>query len=99
MCYLELFELLQDHVVGHVVEEAIRGSQDDVTQLDVEGGAVSGLRAGQENTQDRTVSVDQLEGTRKLLPDRVIVLLTNRNRIRRKQVKSDCAPEGQLMAG
>lgn len=50
MCYLELFELLQDHVVGHVVEEAIRGGQDDVTQLDIEGGAISGLRAGEENT-------------------------------------------------
>ncbi|CAB1332835.1 unnamed protein product [Coregonus sp. 'balchen'] len=41
---------MTDHVVGHVVEEAIRGGQDDVTQLDVEGGAVSGLRAGEENT-------------------------------------------------
>lgn len=47
MTHLQLFELLQDHVVGHVVKEAISGSEDDVTQLHVKGGTVGGIRAAQ----------------------------------------------------
>lgn len=43
--YLQLLQLLQDHVVRHVVEEAVGGGEDDVTQLDVEGGAVGRVRA------------------------------------------------------
>lgn len=46
--YLELFQLLQDHVVWHVVEEPISGSEDDVAQLDIEGGAIG--RVGAEGT-------------------------------------------------
>lgn len=32
---LELLELLQDHVVRHVVKKAVRSGEDDVTKLDV----------------------------------------------------------------
>lgn len=45
MTYLELLQLLQDHVVRHVVEEPVGGREDDVTQLDVEGRAVCCIRA------------------------------------------------------
>lgn len=44
--HLEFFELLQNHVVWHVVKEAIARRKDDVTELHVEGGAVSSFRAG-----------------------------------------------------
>lgn len=44
--HLQLFQLLQDHVVRHVVKQPICGSQDDVPKLDIEGGAVSSLGAG-----------------------------------------------------
>lgn len=40
MTYLEFLQLLQDHVVRHVVEEAVGGGEDNVAQLDVEGRAV-----------------------------------------------------------
>lgn len=43
--HLELLQLLQDHVVRHVVEQPVSGGQDDVTQLDVEGRAVCRIRA------------------------------------------------------
>lgn len=43
--HLELLQLLQDHVVRHVVEEPVSGGQDDVTQLDVEGRAICRVRA------------------------------------------------------
>lgn len=43
--HLEFFELLKDHVVRHVVKEAIARRKDDVTELHVEGGAVSGFGA------------------------------------------------------
>lgn len=46
--YLELFQLLQDHVVRHVVEEPVSGGEDDVAQLDIEGGAIG--RVGAEGT-------------------------------------------------
>lgn len=42
---LEFFQLLEDHVVRHVVEESVCGRQDDVSQLDIKGGAVSSIRA------------------------------------------------------
>lgn len=48
---LELFELLQDHVVRHVVEEPIGGGEDDVTQLDIEGRAVCSVRAEGTDTE------------------------------------------------
>lgn len=38
--HLEFFELLKDHVVGHVVKEAVACRQDDVAELHVKGGAV-----------------------------------------------------------
>lgn len=41
--HLELLELLKNHVVGHVVKEAVRGGEDDVAELHVKGGAVSGF--------------------------------------------------------
>lgn len=44
--YLQFLQLLEDHVVGHVVEEPVRGRQDDVSQLNVERGAVGSIRAG-----------------------------------------------------
>ena len=50
--HLELLEFLQDHVVWHVVKEAVCGREDDVTQLDVEGRAVCSLRTV-EKTQSR----------------------------------------------
>lgn len=40
MTYLEFLQLLQDHVVRHVVEEPVGGGEDDVAKLDVEGRAV-----------------------------------------------------------
>ena len=43
--YLELLELLQDHVVGHVVEQPIGCGEDDVAELYVKGGAVCFVRA------------------------------------------------------
>ena len=43
--HLELLQLLQDHVVRHVVEEPIGGGEDDVPNLDIEGGAVCSVRA------------------------------------------------------
>lgn len=58
--HLEFFELLQDHVVGHVVKEAVARCQDDVAELHVEGGAVSRFGAevcragGHTNTHIRT---------------------------------------------
>lgn len=54
MTYFELLQLLQDHVVRHVVEEPIGGCKDDVTQLDVEGRAVCGIRAA--DTHKHTVN-------------------------------------------
>lgn len=42
--HLEFFELLKNHVVWHVVKEAVACRQDDVTELHVEGGAVSSFR-------------------------------------------------------
>lgn len=42
--HLEFFQLLKNHVVWHVVKEAVTCSQDDVTELHVEGGAVSSFR-------------------------------------------------------
>lgn len=42
--HLEFFQLLKNHVVWHVVKEAVARSQDDVTELHVEGGAVSSFR-------------------------------------------------------
>lgn len=44
--HLQLFQLLQDHVVRHVVEQSVCGGQDDVPKLDIEGRAVSSLGAG-----------------------------------------------------
>lgn len=44
--HLQLFQLLQDHVVRHVVKQPVCGGQDDVPKLDIEGRAVSGLGAG-----------------------------------------------------
>ena len=49
--YLELLELLQYHVVGHVVEEAVGRCKDDVTKLHIERGAVSGIRARERERQ------------------------------------------------
>lgn len=43
--HLEFFQLLQDHVVRHVVEKPISGGEDDVTKLDIERRAVCGIRA------------------------------------------------------
>lgn len=43
---LEFFELLEDHVIWHVVKEAIGRCEDDVTELHVEGGAVGCFRTG-----------------------------------------------------
>lgn len=43
--YLEFLQLLQYHVIWHVVEEPISGSEDDVTELYVKGSAVCGVRA------------------------------------------------------
>lgn len=52
--HLQLLQLLQDHVVRHVVEEAVGGGEDDVAQLDVEGGAVCRVRAaGTDRETDR----------------------------------------------
>lgn len=42
--HLEFFELLKNHVVWHVVKEAIARRKDDVTELHVKGGAVGGFR-------------------------------------------------------
>lgn len=42
---LEFLQLLQDHVVRHVVKEPVSGCEDDVTQLNVKGRAVCGVRA------------------------------------------------------
>lgn len=50
--HLEFFELLEDHVVWHVVKEAVARRQDDVTELYVERGAVGGFRAAG-NQRDR----------------------------------------------
>lgn len=47
--HLEFFELLQNHVVRHVVKEAVGRSQDDVTKLHVKGRAVSCFRTGGKN--------------------------------------------------
>lgn len=45
--HLQLFQLLQDHVVRHVVKQSVCGGQDDVPKLDIEGRAVSSLGAGE----------------------------------------------------
>lgn len=45
LTYLEFLQLLQDHVVRHVVKQPVSGREDDVTKLDVKGRAVSGIRA------------------------------------------------------
>lgn len=45
--HLQLFQLLQDHVVRHVVKQSVCGGQDDVPKLDIEGRAVSSHRAGE----------------------------------------------------
>lgn len=42
--HLKFFQLLKNHVVWHVVKEAVACSQDDVTELHVKGGAVSSFR-------------------------------------------------------
>lgn len=41
--HLEFFELLENHVVRHVVKQAITRRQDDITELHVERGVVSGF--------------------------------------------------------
>lgn len=56
--HLEFLQLLQDHVVRHVVKEPIGGGEDDVTQLDVKGGAVCSIR---------TVGVQTIKSNRKHL--------------------------------
>lgn len=56
--YLELFQLLQDHVVWHVVEEPVSGGEDDVAQLDIEGGAVG--RVGAEGTDAARIFIQTL---------------------------------------
>lgn len=38
--HLQLLQLLEDHVVGHVVEQPVGSREDDVTELDVKGRAV-----------------------------------------------------------
>lgn len=43
--YLEFLELLEDHVVGHVVKKPIARSEDNVSKLDVKGRAVGSVRA------------------------------------------------------
>lgn len=50
MTCLEFLQLLQDHVVRHVVKKPIGGGEDDVAQLDVEGRAVCRLRAAGADT-------------------------------------------------
>lgn len=37
---LEFLQLLQDHVIGHVVKEPVGGGEDDVAELHVEARAV-----------------------------------------------------------
>lgn len=55
--HLEFFELLKNHVVWHVVKEAVARRQDDVTELHVEGGAVSGFGAEvREGDAERSVT-------------------------------------------
>lgn len=43
--HFEFLQLLQYHVVWHVVKEPISGSEDDVAQLYIKGGAVCSVRA------------------------------------------------------
>lgn len=58
--HLEFFELLKDHVVGHVVKQAVARRQDDVTKLHVKRGAVGCFRAevckGDKQTRTHTHS-------------------------------------------
>lgn len=55
--YLQFLQLLQDHVVGHVVEESVGRREDDVAQLDIERGAVCSIGAAQiRRTHQRTAS-------------------------------------------
>lgn len=51
--HLEFFELLKDHVVGHVVKETVARRQDDVAKLHIKGGAVGrfGARVCEGDTQ------------------------------------------------
>lgn len=49
--HLQFLQLLEDHVVGHVVKEPVRGREDDVPQLDVKGGAVCGVRTARTRGQ------------------------------------------------
>lgn len=56
--YLQFFQLLEDHIIRHVVKQPIGGGEDDVTQLHVKGGAVSGFWAVNTQIQIRsTVSL------------------------------------------
>lgn len=43
LTYLEFLQLLQDHVVRHVVKETVGGGEDDVPELHVKGRAVGGV--------------------------------------------------------
>lgn len=43
--YLKFLQLVQDHVVRHVIKQPVSGGEDDVTQLHAERGAVCCVRA------------------------------------------------------
>lgn len=52
--HLEFFKLPQNHVVWHVVKEAVTRRQDDVAKLHVERGAVSSIGTGRQTGGDKT---------------------------------------------
>lgn len=55
--YLQLLQLLQDHLVRHVVKEAVGGRDNDVTQLDVKGGAFGHVGAAERNRRMDSVKL------------------------------------------
>lgn len=63
--HLEFFKLPQNHVVRHVVKEAVTGRQDDVAELHVERGAVSSIGAGRQTGGDEARSVTSGSGPHK----------------------------------
>lgn len=55
--HLEFFKLPQNHVVWHVVKEAVACRQDDVAKLHVKRGAVGSIGTGRQTGGDKVRSV------------------------------------------